>query len=134
MLWGGLGVTAGAHRLWTHRSYKATLPMRIFLMIGQSISGQYSIYGWATGHRTHHKFADTDADPHNVKRGFCFAHVGWIIQKEHPLCAIKSKGLNGSDLIDDFIVRWQHRFYEFWLVLIGTVLPTLIPCIFKGSR
>merc|ERR1712117_394308 len=32
-LLGGLGVTAGAHRLWTHRSYKARLPLRVFLML-----------------------------------------------------------------------------------------------------
>jgi len=36
----GLGVTAGAHRLWSHRSYKAKLPLRIFLAICHSIAGQ----------------------------------------------------------------------------------------------
>jgi fatty-acid desaturase len=36
----GLGVTAGAHRLWSHRSYKAKLPLRIFLCICHSIAGQ----------------------------------------------------------------------------------------------
>jgi fatty-acid desaturase len=28
---GGTGVTGGAHRYWTHRSYKAKLPLRILL-------------------------------------------------------------------------------------------------------
>ena len=28
---GGIGVTAGAHRYWTHRSYRAKLPLRIIL-------------------------------------------------------------------------------------------------------
>lgn len=32
---GGLGITAGAHRLWSHKSYEARLPLRIFLMIGK---------------------------------------------------------------------------------------------------
>lgn len=27
----GMGVTAGVHRLWAHRSYKARLPLRILL-------------------------------------------------------------------------------------------------------
>ncbi|KAJ0131720.1 Acyl-CoA desaturase, partial [Colletotrichum tanaceti] len=27
----GLGITAGYHRLWAHRSYKASLPLRIYL-------------------------------------------------------------------------------------------------------
>ena len=43
-VWGGLGVTAGAHRLWSHRSYSARLPLRIFLMIGHTIAGQVSIF------------------------------------------------------------------------------------------
>ena len=29
----GLGITAGAHRLWSHRSYKAKLPLRILLAL-----------------------------------------------------------------------------------------------------
>lgn len=36
----GLGVTAGAHRLWSHRAYKATLPLRILLITIFSMSGQ----------------------------------------------------------------------------------------------
>lgn len=35
-----MGVTAGAHRLWTHRSYKAKLPLRIVLMLCFATSGQ----------------------------------------------------------------------------------------------
>ena len=37
---GGLGITAGAHRLWAHRSYKAELPMRILLAIFNSLAFQ----------------------------------------------------------------------------------------------
>lgn len=38
----GFGVTGGVHRYWTHRTYKANLPLRIFLMICFSIAGQVS--------------------------------------------------------------------------------------------
>lgn len=37
---GGFGVTAGAHRLWTHRTYKAKLPLRILLAACYSSAGQ----------------------------------------------------------------------------------------------
>jgi fatty-acid desaturase len=37
---GGLGITAGAHRLWAHRSYKATWQLRIILGIFQTIAFQ----------------------------------------------------------------------------------------------
>lgn len=38
----GLGITAGAHRLWSHRAYKAKLPLRILLAFFQTIAGQVS--------------------------------------------------------------------------------------------
>lgn len=37
---GGLSITAGAHRLWSHRSYKAKLPLRIMLMLFNLVAGQ----------------------------------------------------------------------------------------------
>uniref|UniRef100_A0A452RBB3 Stearoyl-CoA desaturase 5 n=1 Tax=Ursus americanus TaxID=9643 RepID=A0A452RBB3_URSAM len=38
-----LGVTAGAHRLWSHRSYKAKLPLRIFLAAANSMAFQLGV-------------------------------------------------------------------------------------------
>lgn len=63
-----IGVTAGAHRLWSHRSYKATLPLQILLMTFHTTTLQFSIIWWARDHRVHHKYSDTDADPHNASR------------------------------------------------------------------
>lgn len=37
---GGFGVTAGAHRFWCHRAYKANLPLRIILMLCYVTAGQ----------------------------------------------------------------------------------------------
>ncbi|GBP32239.1 Acyl-CoA Delta(11) desaturase [Eumeta japonica] len=74
----GLGITAGAHRLWTHRSYKAKLPLRLILLVLNSLACQNSIIDWVRKHRLHHKYSDTDADPHNASRGFFFSHVGWL--------------------------------------------------------
>ena len=38
----GWGITAGAHRLWAHRSYKAKLPLRIILAMWNSMAFQVS--------------------------------------------------------------------------------------------
>lgn len=43
---GGFGITAGAHRLWSHRSYQANYKMRILLSIVNLIAFQNSIYDW----------------------------------------------------------------------------------------
>lgn len=34
------GVTGGAHRLWSHRSYKAKWPLRLYAAFGQTFSAQ----------------------------------------------------------------------------------------------
>ncbi|GBN10045.1 Acyl-CoA Delta(11) desaturase, partial [Araneus ventricosus] len=88
---GGLGITAGSHRLWSHRSYKAKWPLRALLCCFASIAAQNDIYEWCRDHRVHHKFTETDADPHNIKRGFFFAHMGWLMCKKHPDVAKKGK-------------------------------------------
>lgn len=43
------------------------------------------MYVWVRDHRQHHKYSDTDADPHNASRGFFFSHIGWLMSKKHPL-------------------------------------------------
>ena len=72
------GITAGVHRLWTHRSYKASFPLRVFLMLANCMAMEDSIYIWSRDHRVHHKYSETTADPHNATRGFFFSHVSDI--------------------------------------------------------
>lgn len=47
----GMGVTAGAHRLWAHRAYKARWPLRVFLALMQTMAFQNHIYEWVRDHR-----------------------------------------------------------------------------------
>lgn len=104
-----MGITAGAHRLWSHKSYKAKLPLKIFLTICNTIAFQNSIWEWARDHRVHHKFSETDADPHNAKNGFFFSHVGWLLVKKHPDVRRKGKVIDMSDLDQDPVVAFQKK-------------------------
>lgn len=61
-------------------------------------------------HRVHHKYSETDADPHNAKRGFFFAHVGWLFTTPHPDVVVKRSAVDMSDLEADPIVMWQKRY------------------------
>ncbi|KAI4472958.1 hypothetical protein M0802_016403 [Mischocyttarus mexicanus] len=65
----GFGITAGVHRLWSHRAYKAKWPLRLLLVFLFTITGQKHVWAWVLDHRVHHKYSETDADPHNAKRG-----------------------------------------------------------------
>lgn len=41
-----LGATAGGHRLWSHRAYKADYKLRILLCIAHTAVGQKPLYEW----------------------------------------------------------------------------------------
>ncbi|CAB3398379.1 unnamed protein product [Caenorhabditis bovis] len=124
---GSLGVTAGAHRLWSHKSYSAKLPMRIFLMILNCIARQNDIIEWARDHRCHHKWTDTDADPHSTNRGMFFAHMGWLLVKKHPQVKEQGAKLDLSDLYNDPVLVFQRKHYTLLSILFCFVLPAVIP-------
>lgn len=105
-----MAITAGAHRLWSHRSYKAKKPLRLILMLMNCVAFQNHIIEWARDHRCHHKWTDTDADPHNVNRGFFFSHMGWLLTKKHPMVKEMGKKLDLSDLYSDPILVFQKKF------------------------
>ncbi|CAL7934099.1 unnamed protein product [Xylocopa violacea] len=130
----GMGITAGAHRLWAHRSYKAKWPLRVLLMILQTIAFQNHIYEWVRDHRVHHKFTDTDADPHNAKRGFFFSHMGWLLLRKHPDVIKKGATVDMSDLEHDPVVNLQRRFYIILMPLFSFILPACVPCYFWNEK
>ena len=132
-MYSALCVTAGAHRLWSHKSYKARLPFKIFLVIGHSIAGQGSLYLWIRDHLMHHKFAESDADPHNPVRGFFFAHCGWLLRKKHPQVILQAQKLDLDRIMDDPIVRYQHKYYTPLYLILALILPTLIPWHYWGE-
>lgn len=123
---GGLGITAGAHRLWSHRAYKARLPLRAFLMVCNCIAGQNDLIEWCRDHRLHHKTSETDADPHNSNRGWFFAHIGWLLQRKHPKVIEMGRKLDLSDLYADPVLRFQKRHYMPLALTLGLILPVAV--------
>ena len=130
---GLLGITAGAHRLWSHRSYRAKLPARVLMMVANCIAFQGPIYWWARDHRAHHKYVDTDADPYNFERGFFFAHMGWVFTKKHPLVAARGRQIGTNDLLQDPVVRFQARYYWVLAPLLCFGLPALYGRLVYGD-
>jgi stearoyl-CoA desaturase (delta-9 desaturase) len=73
------GVTGGYHRYFAHRTYKTSRVMQFFLAFLAQTSVQKGALWWAAHHRDHHKYSDTDRDPHDSRRGFWYSHCGWIL-------------------------------------------------------
>lgn len=121
-----LFIHTGYHRLWSHRSYKASLPLQYFLILAGGSAVQGSCFWWARRHRSHHRHTDTDKDPYNAKRGLLWSHIGWIIFDSN----IPPGPADISDLRSDAVVQWQHRWYLPILIIFGYALPALIPGVF----
>ncbi|KAF7972781.1 hypothetical protein HWV62_42279 [Athelia sp. TMB] len=118
----GLGITAGYHRLWAHRSYNASKPLEYALAAAGAGSVQGSIKWWSRGHRAHHRYTDTDLDPYNAHRGFFYSHIGWMLLKPRRRDGVADV----SDLSRNAVVKWQHRNYLALILFMGFILPTIV--------
>jgi stearoyl-CoA desaturase (delta-9 desaturase) len=104
-----LSITAGYHRLWAHRAYKAHPALKMFYAVFGGMAVQNSILIWATAHRVHHAHVDdVDRDPYSAKRGFWFSHLGWML-RDYP--ASTPDLSRAPDLLEDKIVMLQHKHY-----------------------
>lgn len=124
LLWAfasSMAVTGGYHRLFSHRTYEACAGVRLFYLLFGAAAVQNSALKWSADHRRHHARVDTDRDPYNIRRGFWWAHIGWIFYADGK------DALSGvDDLEADPLVRWQHRHYLPLAVLMGALLPGAI--------
>ncbi|XP_011495902.1 PREDICTED: stearoyl-CoA desaturase 5-like [Ceratosolen solmsi marchali] len=134
LLWGWMvsviasfGVGAGVHRLWTHRSYKAKTPLRIILLCCYSTAGMNSIFNWVRDHRVHHKFSETDADPHNSTRGFFFSHVGWLMLRKHSEVLRKGRQIDMNDILNDPVVAFGEKYFIPLKIIFCFIGPVIIP-------
>lgn len=96
----------------SHDFQHFSFPGRLFFSPTKRLNffiSQNSIYEWSRDHRVHHKYSETDADPHNATRGMFFSHVGWLLVKKHPDVMKKGKSVDFSDLDKDAIVSFQKR-------------------------
>ena len=124
-IWGvltGLGITAGYHRLFAHRSYEATLPLRYILVTLAAGSIQGSAQWWIRGHRAHHRYTDTDLDPYSAHKGLFHSHMGWLLFKPRRTPGV----VDTTDLIHDKSIQWQHRNLLALNIIMGYVFPILV--------
>ena len=130
---GTMGITAGAHRLWAHRTYKASLPARLLLAFMNCMSNQASILHWAVEHRVHHRHVDTPADPHNISEGFWHAHMLWLFRPRSDAFIAARKKLDASDLLADPVVYYQDKLYVFLGPFCCFLLPAILGNYFTGE-
>ena len=121
----GMSITAGYHRLWSHKAYKANAVVRFFYALGGALALQNSALHWASDHRVHHKHVDdNEKDPYSAKMGFWYSHIGWMLREYQSQRYHDYK--NVRDLQNDRIVMWQHKHYLALALLMNIGLPAFL--------
>lgn len=77
-------ITAGYHRYFSHRTFKTSRIFQFLLAFFSQSSLQKGALWWAANHRIHHKYSDTEKDPHSANvYGFWYSHLGWILAPDY---------------------------------------------------
>jgi stearoyl-CoA desaturase (Delta-9 desaturase) len=126
----GLGITIGYHRLFTHKSFRATRALRIALAVAGSMAIEGPLIRWVADHRRHHAFSDREGDPHSpwrfgtstraLAKGFWYAHIGWMFDLEHT-----NRAKYAPDLMAERDMLVVDRLFPVWL-LASLLLPGLL--------
>lgn len=109
------------HRYWAHRQFD----MAIFWQRAFAIMGLFALtgdpIGYSSTHRIHHRYSDTDLDPHSPKHGFWHAFILWMFKPRNDTRQL----LNVKDLLKDDFLMWlmKHQNKVVWagLILAGII-------------
>ena len=125
-----LSITAGFHRLFTHRSYKTKRWVEIAFAISGSGSWQGNFFKWIEEHRQHHQKTETDEDPYapqvekrGILLGYAHSSYGWMVGQSK----LDPKKDLIADLRKDPTLGWINKTFLLW-----TLLFVLIPALIGG--
>ena len=122
-----LGGAIGYHKVFSHRAF---IPKRWFVYLATFICTVCFIgdpLTYAVLHRIHHKYADSDLDPHSPNKGRFYAYIGWIATYKPK----KIDMLLGIDLMREY--PWMLPFKKIeWIVplVVYSVLFVVSPLAF----
>lgn len=128
----GFGISMGFHRLFSHRSFRASRPLKIALAVLGTFAGHGPVIAWVAHHRKHHTFADQDGDPHSpyafgrggrlrALRGLWFAHIAWRFSDNVKVDAFRY----APDLLRDRDLRFISRHF-IAITIAGVLAPGAI--------
>ncbi|MBI2046490.1 MAG: fatty acid desaturase [Parcubacteria group bacterium] len=119
-----VGVCFGFHRLLSHRAFKIPLALELFVVCCGALACEGTPRKWIAHHRLHHRFSDTQKDPHNASQGFWWAHIGWMCfnhkDADNP---VKIKELAYDICTGTFFRPFNNFLFIIWMqIAIGLIL------------
>ncbi len=124
----GLSITLGYHRLFSHLTFHAKWPVKLFTLLFGAAAFEGSALAWSADHRRHHKFVDHEEDPYDISRGLFHAHIGWLLFRtgpETPLTWVR-------DLQKDRLAWWQHEYYVPIAIGMAFAVPAALGWMVEG--
>ena len=113
-------VSAGYHRYFAHRAFKAGVWYEYMVLILGPLSGAGHVLGWVGVHRLHHNHSDTPEDPHSPKH-----QPTWrVLTSTFKVPPIKHRHV--IDLLKNPRVMWFYKWHHkirLATVLFGLLLP-----------
>jgi stearoyl-CoA desaturase (delta-9 desaturase) len=122
---GSLGIGLGFHRLLTHQGFRSSLWLQRFLTVCGTLAVQGGPIAWVAGHRLHHAHSDRELDPHNSRKGFWWAHIGWVLYRDPNTGEFENYRNYAKDLVADPFMLFLDRNYVWLQVILGLLLLLL---------
>jgi len=113
-------VTVGLHRYFSHGSFIVGKMWHTLLAIGSNLCVHGSPQAWSTAHITHHEYADTDRDPHNVS----LSYLIWKTYNNVPMSLWRLKHLS-----KDPILKFTHRYSLLIILIYILILYSINPLL-----
>ena len=116
-----LSVTVGCHRLFTHETFECHKVWHWIFSIFTTLSFQASAVSWVHVHYTHHKYSDTNQDPHITDWSFLF----W-----KRSAAVSGKYLKVvARLVKDPVHKFLHEYAVLFILSVSCVLALINPLL-----
>jgi stearoyl-CoA desaturase (delta-9 desaturase) len=106
------GITAGFHRMLTHRSFRAHPVVKLVLLSLGCTAIEAPPIEWAATHAKHHALSDREGDPHSPVDGLFHAHLGWLFKDRFA-----DPQRYCRHLLKDPIAVFVNRTYFLWAAL-----------------
>jgi acyl-CoA synthetase (AMP-forming)/AMP-acid ligase II/fatty-acid desaturase len=135
-----MGIEIGYHRCFAHRAFRPRPWLAQVLAVAGSLAGHGPLIWWVATHRRHHRWVDTQDDPHTPNhvlpgrfaslRAFAYGYVGWTFDTEVKVRDGWQR--YAQDLYrEPALFRIHYRFV--WIALVGTLLPAVAGGLMHGS-
>ncbi|MCA9172042.1 MAG: fatty acid desaturase, partial [Planctomycetales bacterium] len=106
-LYGTLGINIGFHRLLSHRSFRCPVWLERFFVFQGACCLMYTPTKFVALHRMHHRYSDSDQDPHSPRNSLVWGHMGWVLCEEADTKWADVYGQYAKDVVAD---RFYRRF------------------------